>query len=278
MSKSEDSKGKKKEKESAQTFIELTRKYLGESFVNYTADYSGTLVPEIAREAESWNTPGSVPLDMANIIFSSGTIADLATKPILWNEKPELEREAKKVYQEIKPEMTEDDVFSKFADYQESIMLLASSVKVIENTFSVTETNTSWIETTKANLKWVIELVKSSIAKIYQSMGGLRDRITSKINEILGFLEQGIEDIKDRFVGAVRELAQRLLGLLTEIISGLFSWVNIVNEIAEENDFSLSKVRIAIDPFSFKVISLLGFFIPIPEIKTPGIEFEFEKD
>ena len=278
MSKSEDSKGKKKEKEPAQTFIELTRKYLGESFVNYTADYSGTLVPEIAREAESWNTPGSVPLDMANIIFSSGTIADLATKPILWNEKPELEREAKKVYQEIKPEMTEDDVFSKFADYQESIMLLASSVKVIENTFSVTETNTSWIETTKANLKWVIELVKSSIAKIYQSMGGLRDRITSKINEILGFLEQGIEDIKDRFVGAVRELAQRLLGLLTEIISGLFSWVNIVNEIAEENDFSLSKVRIAIDPFSFKVISLLGFFIPIPEIKTPGIEFEFEKD
>jgi hypothetical protein len=278
MSKSEDSKGKKKEKEPAQTFVELTRKYLGEDFVNYTADYSGTLVPEIARKAESWNTPGSVPLDMANIIFSSGTIADLATKPILWNEKPELEAQAKKVYQEIKPKMTEDDVFPKFVDYQESIMLLASSVKVIEKTFSVTKTDTAWVETTKANLKWVKELVKSSIAKIYQSMGGLRDRVTSKISEILELLKQKIENIMDRFVGAVRELAQRLLGLLTEIISGLFSWANIVNKIAEENDFSLSKVRIAIDPFSIKVVSLLGFSIPIPEIKTPKIEFEFEKD
>jgi hypothetical protein len=139
----------------------------------------------------------------------------------------------------------------------------------------ITEGDASWVEAVKTNLDWIKKTVTMSIGRIYQGLGTLYDKVTKAVDDVIETLSRWGSTLKNELIERIRILAQRFFELLNVLISALLGWVSEVREIAAERNFKLSKVTVTIDPLTFVPVTVLGFSIPVPEVKLPKIEFEF---
>jgi len=245
-------------------------------FFNSTKFYSGSISPEVAKETDTWARSGTIPPEVSAEIYHPGVIADLSRVAIARAEEPKLETKFKGIYDENKKYIRQDDLYERVSEYQDALMRLACSSKMLQDTLSsMRESNTSWLETAKNNFKWIKETVTRSVARIYQAFGQIYDKVTKAIDNINTTLSKWSLNLKEKLIEKIRDLSQHFLELVNNLISALFGWLSRLREIAAEKGFRLNKVTVTIDPLSLTTVSVLGFSIPIPEIKLPKIEMEF---
>ena len=114
-----------------------------------------------------------------------------------------------------------------------------------------------------------------SVARIYQAFGKLFDKVTDKIDELAALLGRWANNLKTQLIEKLRELSERFLELMNNLIAGLFNWIATLRKIAQERGFKLTKVTLTIDPISFESVTAFEFSIPVPVLKLPKIEMEF---
>lgn len=266
-----------KRKEITKDFIESSKELLTpDKFFESTKIYSGSIDPNVVEEVDVWKQSGSIPPQQAAGIYAAETIADLSGVAIVLAPKAELRGKFEEIYAQSKVEVTEEGLYKRVSEYQDALVRLASSSKMVQDTFSeMSEIEESWIEVAKNNLTWIKRAVTMSIGRIYQAFGKIYDKVTDTIDDIIGVLSDWSSSLKNRLVEGIRKLSQNLLQLLNNLISALFGWLSKLRKIAQEQGFSLSKVTVTIDPLTLRTVSVLGFSIPIPEVKLPKIEMEF---
>ena len=267
----------KETREVAKEFVRASEELLSrKTFFDATQFYSGSLYPHVLENIDAWRHSGAIPLTELNEIYSPGTIADLSSIGAVKAREPKLEAKFKKVYEESMEALSRDDLYARMAKYQDSLMRLASSSRILQDTISeIKDGKNAWVEKVKTNLIWIKKTVTMSVAGVYQAFGKLFDNVTLIIDEITAILSRWASGLKNELVEKFRELSQHFLELLNSLISALFSWVSKLREIAQEKGFRLNKVTVTLDPLEVTSISLFGFSIPIPAIKLPKIEMEF---
>ncbi len=262
-------------------FVEASKELLSSAqFFESIEVYTGSLSPKVAEEIGTWKGSGVIPPEAAAEIFPLGTIADLAPRAgsigILLSAKPELEAKFSEIYEETKKDLTQEDLFSRVADYQDAVAHLASSFKTVDAALSsVSEANESWAESLKASFAWIKESVIASIGRVYRAFGGICDQVSAKIDSIANTLSGWKEELRSELIKKIRGLLRELLSLFNTLVSSLFGWFSRLRAIAIEKGFRLSKVTITIDPLNMTTVNLFGFPIIVPEIKLPRIELEF---
>lgn len=277
MSETEPSERSKKVKEATDEFIKASQEMLSPAeFLSGTVTYSGSIHPSILTAVDSWKTSGAIPVSASSLIYNPGTLLDLS--PIAESiaktpgEIVKFENVRKKTEDVIK----EEELYDRVAEYQDSLMRVASCSKILQGTINATSTSgRSWIEIAKTNLEWIKKAVTKSIARIYQAFGKLFDKVTDKIDEIAGLLSRWANSLKNQFIEKLRELSEGFLGLVNNLIAGLFGWIATLRKIAQDRGFRLTKVTLTIDPVSFENVTAFGFSIPVPILNLPKIEMEF---
>jgi hypothetical protein len=263
------------EKKTNIKFVDLAKNLLSEtSFIENTKKYTGSLYPEIAKVATP-KTRGAIPTEYANV-YDQATIIDLSTNNLIWSTKPELEEQAKEIFEEAKEKASEDDLFSRISNYQDSIFYLSSSMRVLEKTLEKDQTETSWINLLTNSLNWIKETVKSSLARVYQSLSSIFDKITDGIDKTVEIIKNKAKGWKDQLVEKFRKIVQGILELSLDIVSGLFGWLSKLKKLAQDKGLTLEKITINIEPFDFKDVEIFGFAVPIPVIMLPKITMEFK--
>lgn len=263
--------------ETAKEFLEASEKLLSrKTFFDGTQFYSGSLYPIVQEKIDSWRHSGAIPTSEAMSMYSSGAIADLSSIGAIKAQQPNLKKKFNNIYEKSKKELGREGLYGRMAEYQESLMRLASSSRVFQDTLSgIVDENNAWVEMAKANLDWIKKTVTLSIARVYQAFGALFDKATKKIDEITGMLSRWASELRKELVGKLRELSQHFVELLTSLLSALFSWISRLRQIAEEKGFRLNKVTVSLDPSDVTSVSVFGFSIPVLAIKLPKIEMEF---
>lgn len=261
----------------ASEFAKASEEFLTRDvFLRSTEKYSGSISPAVAEEAPEWIVSGAIPPSSLSGMYRRGTLIDLSNIVVSTVDKPELEQIFLKVGEKAKKNVRSNDLTERVFEYQDALGRLASSSKILADTLSrISEGDTSWVETVKTNLDWIKKYVTMSIGKIYQGLGTFYDRVTKAVDGVIETLSRWSSSLKNKLVEGVRILAQRFYELLNTVISALFGWLSRVREIAAEKNFKLGKVTVTIDPMTFKTVFVLGFPVPIPEIKLPKIEMEF---
>lgn len=220
-------------------------------------------------------TSGSIPVALVSKIYKSGTILDLSSVA---------ESVAKTSGQVIKfvdlrkkteDTIKEEELYDRVAEYQDSLMRLASCSNILKDTIKMTSKgDDSWIQPVKTNIEWVKKSVTESVARIYQAFGKLFDKVSDKIDEIAALLGKWANSLKTQFVEKLRELAERFLELMNNLIAGLFNLIATLRKIAKDRGFKLSKVILTIDPISFESVTAFELTIPVPVLKLPKIQME----
>lgn len=261
----------------ASEFAKASEEFLTRDvFLRSTEKYSGSISPTVAEEAPEWIVSGAIPPSSLSGMYRRGTLIDLSNIVVSTVDKPKLEQIFLKVGEKAKRNVRSNDLTERVFEYQDALGRLASSSKILADTLSrISEGDTSWVETVKTNLDWIKKYVTMSIGRIYQGLGTFYDKVTKAVDGVIETLSRWSSSLKNKLVEGVRILAQRFYELLNTVISALFGWLSRVREIAAEKNFKLGKVTVTIDPLTFKTVFVLGFPVPIPEIKLPKIEMEF---
>lgn len=186
-----DPEGTEQRKGVALKFIDLSSKLIsGETFLDNTKNYSGSFRPEIIGELNAVTAPGAIPVSLAGKMYSMETVADLSSKSYIWEIKPELESEVDAIRKEAILKSTEEGLFRRVADYENSIMCLANSLLTIADTFSKAENRKSWLDSAKICLEWIKETVRKSLARVFEGLSGLFDKVTTTIDEMIGIIQK----------------------------------------------------------------------------------------
>ena len=267
----------KKVVEAARAFVKASEGLLSrDAFFDGIGFYTGSLSPTVRDNVDVWRRSGAIPPSEMASMYPPGTIADLSSIGAIKARKTRLATKFRDVYEKNKEVISRDDLYERVAEYQDSLMCLASSSKVLQDTISkISDDNNSWVSAALVNLEWMKKTVTMSIARVYQAFGKLVDKVTGKIDEIVSLLSRWASELKKQLVDKVRELSQHFLELFNSLISALFSWISKLREIAQEKGFRLSKVTITLDPLEFVSLFVFGLPIPIPNVKLPKIEMEF---
>src|SRR5919108_2008561 len=107
-----------------------------------------------------------------------------------------------------------------------------------------------------------LKLFKEKIVRLKQ---GLRDKLRASLASLKQFLIEAFNDIVEYF-----------RRLFSEFVSTLFSFVDLIRDIAKSKGYKFKDVGISFDPPSIETITLLGFPIPFPKVSLPKIQIGFE--
>lgn len=166
--------------------------------------------------------------------------------------------------------------FKRLSKYQQALICLSTSASLLQDTFTcVSETDNSWVEKARMNLKWIKKTITQSIARIYEGFGIIFDKVSKTINKTLFTISKWTISLKDKLIEQIRNLSEGFFELVNNIFSFLLDWISNLRQIARKKEFSLNKVTITIEPLSFKDIKILDFSIPFPILQLPKIEMEF---
>jgi tetratricopeptide (TPR) repeat protein len=107
-----------------------------------------------------------------------------------------------------------------------------------------------------------LKLFKEKIVRLKQ---GLKDKLRASLASLRHFLIEAFNDIVEYF-----------RRLFSEFVSTMFSFVDLIKDIAESKGYKFKDVGISFDPPSIETITLLGFPIPFPKVSLPKIQIGFE--
>jgi hypothetical protein len=102
----------------------------------------------------------------------------------------------------------------------------------------------------------------------------------SKLKETILKAKQGVKkltsEIKDRIVAAFNYVLDSFYKLVSEFLTRMFSFIQMIGRIAASKGFKLKTVNVSFEPPSFETVSFLGFPIPLPKVSLPKVEVGFD--
>ena len=103
----------------------------------------------------------------------------------------------------------------------------------------------------------------------------IKDDISEKIQEILNNLDNWIHNKVDLLLEKIHGIINSLSSFFSDALIRMIRWAATIKKIAAQNDFTLTSVKISIEPAEVKTLPIPGFPIPYLTFKMPTIDFEF---
>jgi len=215
--------------------------------------------------------PGEVLVDLASL---GAGMAPAVGKPELAEKYRELRRDAAEI-------VSEEDLLSRYADYQNAIASMISATEMLRDVSERINSGLgaggkeSWTSEVKDILTRMRTLVGTAFGRLFygfeSTFSGFRNFLKH-----LGELTRNIAGmVKEKVVMAFEKLVQSVGTLFGQMISSLFGWLASVKRIASDRGFTLSEVTVKLGQVSIESIPLLGMSIPMPKISTPEVSMKF---
>ena len=129
----------------------------------------------------------------------------------------------------------------------------------------------------------VQDAITSAYGRVTSTLSTFKDKLVifkKYANEILPNIKQKIgganSELKQKFVRSFNEVIDYLSRIFSELITMMFSFVDLINKIAKSKGYKFKDVNISFDPPSIDSITILGFSVPFPKASLPKLSISFD--
>ena len=210
--------------------------------------------------------------------------------------KPEHAKKFLSLHNEAVKESKLDDINNEITNYyfrsydiQRAEFYIRNVVNLIndqenKDNDDISENNSSIILTFLNEFESYVEKpIIDAFRSVTATLKGFKEKVKDLKEQVKGFLSrtktqvsEGIKTLKDKFYNAFNSALNYFLRIIGDLISAMFSFIDLINDVAKGKEYKFKGIQISFDPPSIENTLLLGFPLPIPKISIPKLVLNYE--
>lgn len=119
--------------------------------------------------------------------------------------------------------------------------------------------------------------VEGAVKRIHGIITGNLKNLKDKVENLKKAITEAPSKLKEKFLDAFNSILDGFFAIINDAVNRIFSFIDMVNTVAEGRGYRLKSLSISFEPPSFEKVTVLGVPLPLPKISLPKADIGFER-